>query len=135
MKNRLSTGLLGILYGVLLIAIPQVIAPLCGPMEDGGWMKCHYTGSAEIGVGLVAIVLGVLLLVFKDAAVRIGLSVGVVLNAVLAILLPAVHIGGCKMPEMSCRAHTFPALYIVSAIAIVGFVINLIYLYLSNKEA
>lgn len=98
-------------------------------MADGRWMKCHWTGQAEIGVGILVILLGGALIFFPDNKVRLGLSIAVLLSGILALLLPHVLIGGCAMETMNCRAVTFPALTVISILTIAGFAANTVYLY------
>jgi hypothetical protein len=131
MKNRIITGVTAVLAGLLISLGPQTIFSLDAKMSSGSWMLCHWTGRAEIGAGLVIAVLGILLLIFSSREIRLGLSFGIAASDVLALLLPAVLIGGCGMPDMKCQSVTFPALYIITGLTLLGAVFNIIYLLLS----
>jgi hypothetical protein len=128
-KNRVISGAGAAIAGLLISLGPQYLFKLCSPMADGRWMKCHWTGQAEIGVGILVILLGGALIFFPDNKVRLGLSIAVLLSGILALLLPHVLIGGCAMETMNCRAVTFPALTVISILTIAGFAANTVYLY------
>ena len=129
MKNRVISGAGAIVAGLLISLGPQFLFKLCPPMEGGRWMKCHWTGQAEIGVGILAAILGCLMIFFPDNKVRLGLSIAVLFSGILALLLPTVLIGGCGMETMPCRSAAFPALTVISVLTVVGFAANTIYLY------
>ncbi len=128
MKNRIVSGIGAILSGLLISLGPQFIFKACEPTAEGKWMACHWTVQAELGIGLLIAVLGVLLLVFQSQKIRFGLSVAIVLAGVLAVLFPTVLIGGCAMKTMTCRSVTFPALEAIGVLTIAGFAVNSIYL-------
>ncbi len=134
MKNRIVSGAGAIVAGLLISVGPQTIFKLDPPMEDGTWMTCHWTGRAELGLGLLIAALGILLLLFSSAEARLGLSLAAVLAGVLAVLYPAVLIGGCGMENMRCRSVTFPALYIIGSLTMIGFALNSVYLALSVRN-
>lgn len=97
-------------------------------------MKCHWTGRAEIGVGTLISLIGLLLILFRSKQIRFGLSLALGLNGILALLLPTRLIGVCGSTRMSCRALTFPALIVLSGLIIVIAVFNSFYLYKSDKR-
>lgn len=169
MKNRLFTGVLFILLGLLIAFGPQTIFPVCGvhtskqpavqdsasdghqnvpsgsmqmtpASEDAGQqmtagktvMKCHWTGRAEIGIGLLIALVGFFLLVFPSVQVRLGLSLALVPGGILALLLPLALIGVCGSSKMTCRSLTLPALILLGGIAIAASLANMIYLYTSD---
>jgi hypothetical protein len=103
-------------------------------MEGGRWMKCHWTGQAEIGVGILVALLGGALIFFSDSKVRLGLSIAVILSGILTLLFPAMLIGGCAMETMNCRSVTFPALTVISVLTIAGFAANTVYLYRARNS-
>ena len=119
MKNRIISGLLFTLTGVLVILIPTVLFPVC----DSGMMKmsCYYTKRAEIGVGALIAVIGLVSLLISDKKIRIGLAISEFFNAALVLLFPLKLTGLCKMSDMACRVKTEPALIVIS---IVIFIIS-----------
>jgi hypothetical protein len=128
MKNRIITGAGGILSGLLIALGPQYIFRLCGPGADGSWMRCQFTGQAEICVGFLICALGAALLVFSSRQAGLALSLAIMLTALLSLLFPSALIGGCMMETMACRRTVFPALTVIGAITIAGFALNALYL-------
>ena len=134
MKNRLITGIGAIISGLLISIGPKTIFKLCEAEPDGSWPKCHWTGQAELGVGLLIVALGVLLLIFSSKRTRLGLSIAVALGGILVLLFPTVLIGGCAMKNMACQRVTFPALIVMGIITVIGFTFNSLFLLLSARN-
>ena len=103
---------IGILIAVLPYWGPAAVCPL---QEGGRWMKCHWMGMAELGVGALAALLGVLMFLQRDRGVRKGLSQALIGISVLAAALPGGLIGGCKSLQMPCQTVSIPVLYALSA--------------------
>lgn len=97
-------------------------------------MKCHWTARAELGTGLVIALLGLLLLIFRSVQVRIGLSIALGLNGILALLIPTVLIGVCGNVKMTCRSLTLPVLVILASVVTVAAAANAFYLYHFNRK-
>ena len=82
-------------------------------------MKCHWTGRAELGLGLPLLTVGLTMFFgkrresFRNLGL-VGISLGIV-----TILLPTVLIGVCGMPDMPCHSIMEPAL-ILMGILVVG---------------
>jgi hypothetical protein len=128
MKIRITGGIAVIALGLLIALGPQFLFKVCGPMENGGFMKCHWTAQAEIGAGALIAALGVAHIFFSSAKIRLGLAIGVVLSAILALLYPHALIGGCGMHTMPCRTIAFPALTVISILTIAGGALYIAYL-------
>jgi hypothetical protein len=133
-KNRVISGAGAIAAGLLIALGPQFLFKLCEPTAGGRWMKCHWTGQAEIGVGLFIAVLGAGLLLFASREIRLGLSLSLFFAGILALSLPHALIGGCEMARMPCRVVTFPSLTVIGILTIVGSAVNSFYLYKGRKE-
>ncbi|MDR0645379.1 MAG: DUF4418 family protein [Treponema sp.] len=128
MKNRIILGVVVVVFGLLIALGPQFLFKVC-PVVDGMYMRCHWTAQAEIGIGgpLIA-ALGIALIVFADPKIRLGLTIGVFLSGVLALLIPHALIGGCPGHLMPCRKITFPALTVISILLLIMAAVNVLYL-------
>ena len=127
MKNRIISGGAVIVFGLLIALGPQSLFRVCPIMGDM-IMKCHWSAQAEIGVGAVIAALGIALVVFANPTTRLGLTIGIFLSAVLALLIPHALIGGCANHTMPCRKITFPAITVISILLLLGAAFNALYL-------
>lgn len=132
MKNRLIIGLICILLGGLVIAIPWALFPVCP--HDEMKMACFYTAKAETGVGAMIAAAGILYILFKNKGIRIGLGLAQILNSALIIALPLWLTGICKMSTMVCRIGTYPAWLVAGILLCAVSVINAAYLILLGKK-
>ena len=109
MKNKYVVGALLLVLGLLIAIGPQKIFPVCefNPEKP---MKCNWMGKAEIGVGAVVALIGVLQMAMDHAKVRMGLSMAAVPMGLLTLLLPTKLIGVCMNVHMRCVTLTRPAL-------------------------
>jgi hypothetical protein len=131
MKNRIASGAAVIVFGLLIALGPQFLFKVCPVMGDV-IMKCHWSAQAEIGVGGMITLLGVALIVFASPQIRLGLTIGVFLSGVLALLIPHALIGGCVMHSMPCRKITFPAITAINILLLIGA--GLYAVYLARKK-
>ncbi|MDR1249537.1 MAG: DUF4418 family protein [Treponema sp.] len=127
MKNRIASGAAAIVFGLLIALGPQFLFKVCPVMGDM-IMKCHWSAQAEIGVGGLIALLGAALMVFASPQTRLGLTIGIFLSGILALLIPHVLIGGCPSHHMPCRKITFPALTVISILLLIGAAFNALYL-------
>jgi hypothetical protein len=132
MKNRIISGGGVIVAGLLIALGPQFLFKVCPIMGDS-IMKCHWSAQAEIGVGGLIAALGAALVIFAAPQIRLGLTIGVFLSGILALLIPHVLIGGCLMHSMACRKITFPAITVISVLLLIGAVLNGLYLARKKK--
>lgn len=130
MKNRLFTGVIFIVIGLVIAIGLHTFLPVCG--ED---MKCHQTAQAETGVGVIIALYGVALLAAGSNAFRQGISVAGIFTGIFAVLIANVLIGVCGGAHMGCRKVTLPVLTILSSIIVVVSVINFAYLYRKREES
>lgn len=131
MIKRIFVGILYIILGLLVAIGPQTLFPACGA-HDGKFMKCHWTAQAELGIGLTIAILGLLLILIASRQLRIGISIGIFLNAILELLIPNALIGVCGSLQMNCRILTLPALNILGVLVALSAVINIWFLW--NKD-
>jgi hypothetical protein len=131
MTKRFLTGILFIILGLLVAIGPQTLFSVCGA-HDGKFMKCHWTAQAELGIGFIVAILGLLLILIASRQFRIGISIGIFLNAILVLLIPNILIGVCGSLHMNCRILTLPALNILGVLIALIAVINIWFLW--NKD-
>ena len=89
-------------------------------LENGNQipMKCHWTGRAELGLGLPLLTVGLAMLFsrrresFRNLGL-VGISLGIV-----TILLPTALIGVCGMPDMTCHSIMQPALILMGVLVV-----------------
>ena len=135
MKTRLAVGLPVAGLGALLAFVPGHIFPVCAVAHGAAPMRCHWTGAALSGFGAAFFLLGVMLFFCGDAGARRGISLAVVVMAVLAGLMPAHLIGMCGSPAMPCRVGTYPAaMILLSMIALSGLANALVLKRVGAKE-
>jgi hypothetical protein len=129
MKNRIIAGGGVIILGLLIALGPQFLFKVCEPTAEGAFMRCHWSAQAEIGIGGPLIAgLGIALILFADPRIRLGLTIGIFLSGVLALLIPHTLIGGCSMHSMACRKVAFPAITVLSILLLIGMAFNTLFL-------
>lgn len=122
MKTRLQkiTGIVGVLAGALIIFTPFQLAPVCQrflELKTGNMvhMRCHYTGQAEVFLGMIILITSVLLLLARETGTRKSLGKLLVVLGVAAIILPTkLGIGVCLNP-MECHT-TAGVLYLLGGL-------------------
>lgn len=133
-SNRtIAIAVILIIVGLLIAIVPWYILPVCeaadqnsDSMKDmkagskGGMiMKCGYTARAEVGVGLLGVLLGLSLLVFPRRDSRRAIGVQTIGVGVVAVLLPTVLIGVCGTPSAPCVIGTKPGLILLGTITVI----------------
>jgi len=133
MKKRII-GFIFTALGLLLALGPQFLFKVCERTHmDEMPMKCYWSAQAEIGIGAVIAALGIALIVFTCARIRLGLVIGILLSGINALLIPYVLIGGCTMHTMPCRKIAFPAITVISLLLLIGAGIYTVYLAREKK--
>jgi hypothetical protein len=127
MKNRIASGAAAIVSGLLIALGPQFLFKVCPVMGDL-IMKCHWSAQAETGADSLIAALGIALVFFANPRVRLGLTIGIFLSAILALLVPHALIGGCAGHHMACRKIAFPSLTVISMLLLIGMGFNALYL-------
>ena len=131
--KKLIIGIVVIALGLLISLGPQFLFKVC-PVMDDMHMKCYWSAQAEIGIGAVIAALGIGLIIFASAKIRLGLTIGILLSGVLALLIPHVLIGGCTMHTMPCNKITFPALTVIIILLLIGMAFNVVYLAKKKED-
>ncbi|WP_461247875.1 DUF4418 family protein [Treponema sp. R6D11] len=99
-----------------------------GSISDGQVIVGTHIGVHPIGVGAVIAALGIALIVFTCSKIQLGLTIGVFLSSVNALLVIYALIGGCAHHTMPCREIAFPAITVISIILIIKSGIYAVYL-------
>ena len=128
MSRKKILGYISAIIGLLLALAPKFITPVCPPMENGMFMKCHWMGNMTIGMGAVILVLAIIFIVVKDSKISLGLSISNIAIGILEILNTHVLIGGCMKADMACRAKTIPFCTLLAGILV------LVNIYYCMKE-
>ena len=129
MKKKIISGALIFVFGLLIAIGPFTIFHVCKPDQSEMYMKCYWTARAELGIGIVISILGLLSAISASAKTRIGLNSSIVLNSIVAFLISNFLIGVCDGKHMHCHAVALPSLSILSAVVFALAVINIIYIY------
>ena len=133
-KNRISVGVGVIVLGILIAVGPQFLFKICEQTGHGA-TDCFWLGQAELGVGGVVVVLGILCLLSGKTKIRIGLSLALTSDGILSLLFVNLLLQVCEELHMNCRMVTLPALNIISVTLIAVAAINTVYLFKqSGKE-
>jgi uncharacterized membrane protein YkvI len=105
---------------IIVLAIALAVVPMFTDCQSAGRsltlengrqipMKCHWTGQAELGLGLPLVAIGLVMIFSRSKESRRVLGItGMSLGGV-AILLPTMLIGVCMNPDMPCVSIMKPA--------------------------
>lgn len=122
MKKALSISLIGL---ALVIAIVPLFTDCLSQgrsltLQNGNTvpMKCHWTAIAEIGVGIMLGMTGLLALFGKQKETNRALGIMGITSGALAILFPVSLIGVCANPTMMCNMVMRPTMIVAGALAI-----------------
>lgn len=128
-----------VILGILILVAPWTFAPVCevngmyAQLASGKTlpMPCGWTARAEIGVGVLAILTGVLLNFSQSAETKrvIGL-IGVALG-ILTIMFPLYITKMCAMADHPCNLLTKPVLALLGVAVIV---VSCYIIYMAQKE-
>ncbi|MBO4456382.1 MAG: DUF4418 family protein [Butyrivibrio sp.] len=129
MKNKVTVSIIFVVLGVLILLAPTVIFPVC-PADMK--MHCQYTKQAEIGIGILIAVLGILTVFFSEK-IRAGISIAIAGISALEIAVPTTLIGVCGNNMMTCNSATRPLLVVLGVLAIIVSVVNSFYLLKVKK--
>jgi len=121
----MKVAALSLIILALLIAIVPIFSDCLSAgrmltLADGREipMKCHWTGRAELGLGLPLLAVGLTMFFSRRKESKRNLGIVGVTLGVVTILLPTVLIGVCGMPDMPCHAIMQPALTLMGILVI-----------------
>ncbi len=95
-------------------------------------MKCHWTGVAEIPVGVGLFGAGAMMTFNRRRGALLSLSIMGLIIGAMALAVPSGLIGTCATPTMTCNTVMKPALLSIGSLAVVGSAVGLI---MSRKAA
>jgi hypothetical protein len=116
-----------IVLGVLLAIAPWTFAPVCevngmyAQLASGKTlpMPCGWTARAEIGLGVLLVVTGILLAIAKSNETKRIIGIFGTVIGVLAILFPTYITKMCGIAEHPCNLVTKPVLILLGLAAII----------------
>lgn len=123
MKKLDVFGLITAAVGLLIIVTPNWILPVCqGLLElaDGKHvpMRCFWTARAEMVMGGLVLLSGLLLAFVGSVEGRRRLNHMVAFLGLAVILIPLYIIPTCMNPDMACNVGTKPALLLLGGITL-----------------
>lgn len=130
--SRIALGISSLILGLLIALGPQFIFKICD--QNHGITTCLWTAQALIGVGGVIAVLGAAVVLLSGTPLLPGLSLAILLNSILALLIPNLLIGVCEMATMDCRLVTLPALNIITLLTVIISAASTVYLFLKHRK-
>ena len=118
--NKLGWGVA--LVGLLIVATPWLL-PVCEGLLElvSGMtvpMRCHWTAQAEILLGSLVTIVGLLLAFSVEKETYRKLSLIVLVLGIIVILTPIYFLPTCMSPDMACNLGTKPALILLGGITL-----------------
>lgn len=135
MNKKIIPGITGLL-SVIMALVPEIIRPVCSTGEKV--MACHYTSIYIMITAIVICVFSLIDIISKKKASRIFRIIIAFTGALSCYLVPNKiitigRIGLCANPEMACRAHTMPLVYIIAGIIALVSIIDLTLFFLVQE--
>jgi hypothetical protein len=134
MKKSIIIGSVVVALGLLISLGPQFLFKVCAHGESG-YPHCHWSAQAEIGMGLLIVVLGICMVVFKDPKTLLGLCIGAFLSGIVSLGIIHFLVGGCGSLAMACHRVAFPALTVESVILLVFSAVVVVYIEMKKLSA
>jgi hypothetical protein len=117
MKKSFIFSVVMIVLGILIALSPQFLFKVC-TVHSGAFPLCHWSARAELGIGMLIAALGICLIIFNNKKTQLGLYIGIFFTSIISLSIPHALIGGCKASTMACHRVAFPAITIISVIAL-----------------
>ena len=122
MKRISASGIVTVVLGLLIVLTPALL-PVCqGFLELASGkqvpMRCHWTARAEMLLGVLVLIVGLMIAFLKSPEGRQRLHHQVALLGAATILTPLFIIPTCANPDMACNVATKPALIILGGIVL-----------------
>lgn len=139
MSNRSFISSTVVFLGGLLAVVTQFLLPPCSAWIETASgmhipMKCHWSGQMVVSLGLFIVFEGILLGMMKSVFARLGLSLVVIVTAILTMAVPTVLIGVCAGGTMPCRVGMLPAILVVCVLLLLVGLGNVFYLRIRKES-
>ena len=123
MRKPDVTGTLTAAAGLLIVLTPNWLLPVCeGLLELASGkhvpMRCFWTARAEMVMGGLILLAGLMLAFIRSAEGRRRLSHQIAFLGLATILIPLFIIPTCDNPDMACNVGTKPALLLLGGITL-----------------
>lgn len=141
--------ILAIVLAIIIVLVPNFIAPVCGPKPDGSHMGCFYSAKFVIKQAIVIIIV-TLIMIFSEKSnyAKIIKIVGSIVNVIIGFLIYAVPhkivlinnemgrpYGFCGKETMACITnHTFEIAGILGLIIAIIMLVVLTKIFLIKKK-
>lgn len=114
--NKKIFSILTIVFGAILLVSLFTFAPVCPPMDDGKFMKCHWTSQAVKGISILMIFVGALASFIKEEGVfKLLAPIGMGISALIIGIVTSL-IGTCMKPDMVCNLGFKPTMLLIAGI-------------------
>ena len=101
----------------------------CGAKEDGSFMNCQWAWRAVTGISVLMAIQSFVMIVLRNNGIGEGISISLVLETILALVLPGCVIPLCMMETMRCHAIMKPGVMVFGIIIAVLSAINVVLLH------
>lgn len=132
-KNKILQIILTIVCILLIIGLSTILHPCLKENMNKCKMSVLIT---QILFGITGI-MSLIPIFLKEKGYKIMTLISTITSTLCVLgsfLTINVFVGGCKVPEMACRAVSFPSIYIASLIAIIINVILIIITFRKEKD-
>ena len=129
-----ALGAVVVILGIIVAIGPHYIFPVCqyfGQLVTTAAgttipMKCFWTARAEVGLGALTVIAGLLLILSRQQETRRMLGVVVGSLGILVLLTPTNLIGLCMSADHPCRVGTEPFLILTGVVVFIVGIITIV---------
>jgi len=119
MKNSIIFCILIIITGLFIALGPYYVFQGCPGGCCGGTPVCFWSVKFMLAAGMIITALGSFCIVYNDPKIQLGMTIGLLLTGITALLALNVIIGGCAVKAMKCNIVVIPILTGLNVIAVI----------------